>query len=236
MSTIAISTKNLTKEFQAGEECIPVLKDISVDIRQGELTMLVGPSGCGKTTLISILSGILSPTLGTVLVLNQDITKMKDTPRVLFRRSHIGFIFQQFNLLPALTSAENVAVPLLAAQVPFEVAVKKAEHLLSKIGMEAHCNKRPNQLSGGQQQRIAIARALIHDPEIIVCDEPTSSLDAKSGKEVMAILKEIAGSKTRAVLVVTHDNRIYSYADRILEMSDGKIIGDHHPDTFSHKE
>ncbi|WP_083477399.1 ABC transporter ATP-binding protein [Candidatus Berkiella cookevillensis] len=215
---------------------IQILHDINIDIRMGELTMLVGPSGCGKTTLISIISGILSPTSGEIHLIGNALSKMNDQSKVLFRRTHIGFIFQQYNLLPALTAAENAAMPLLAAGMSLQDATAKARVILDSIGMVGQTEKLPRQLSGGQQQRVAIARALVHNPELIVCDEPTAALDAKTGHAVMEILRGIANDQNRAVLIVTHDNRIYHFADRILEMSDGRIIGSHKPEEFVHKE
>lgn len=234
--TLAAHIQNLNKEFPVGDESIKVLHDISADIRMGELTMLVGPSGCGKTTLISIITGILSATSGDVDLLGQDLIAMKDQKKVIFRREKLGFIFQQYNLLPALTAAENAAMPLLAAGMASQEAIEKARDILNGIGMVGQTEKLPRQLSGGQQQRVAIARALVHDPKLIVCDEPTAALDAKTGQAVMEILRSIANDKNRAVLIVTHDNRIYKYADRILEMSDGRIIGDFKAQDFLNKE
>jgi putative ABC transport system ATP-binding protein len=233
---IAAKIENLNKDFPVGDDTIRVLHDISADIRMGELTMLVGPSGCGKTTLISIISGILSLTSGIIDLLGHRLNTMKGGQKVIFRRENIGFIFQQYNLLPALTAAENASIPLIAAGVSSSVAIDKARAILEKIGMHGQTEKLPKQLSGGQQQRVAIARALVHNPKLIVCDEPTAALDAKTGQGVMEILREIANDKDRAVLVVTHDNRIYKFADRILEMSDGRIIGDYKPQDFIHRE
>jgi putative ABC transport system ATP-binding protein len=233
---IAVTLSNITKEFPVGDETIRVLNDISAEIRIGELTMLVGPSGCGKTTLISILSGILSTTKGEVDVLGKRLSMMSDRAKVVFRRVSIGFIFQQYNLLPALTAAENAAMPLIAAGMHDASATDKARIVLQKIGMQEQTEKLPRQLSGGQQQRIAIARALVHNPQLIVCDEPTAALDAKTGQAVMQILRDVANDENRAVLVVTHDSRIYHYADRILEMSDGRIIGDYTSAEFIAKE
>ncbi len=234
--TTAVIVQNLNKEFPAGDTTIRVLHDISIGLELGELTMLVGPSGCGKTTLISIISGILSATNGKVTVIGQQLTSMKDREKVLFRRKHIGFIFQQYNLLPALTAAENAAMPLIAAGVPLAEAAEKARQILTQIGMGPYTEKLPRQLSGGQQQRVAIARALVHNPQLIICDEPTAALDAATGKEVIGILRSIANDKNRAVLIVTHDSRIYSFADRIIEMSDGRITGDQHPADYNPKE
>ena len=233
---IAATIRNLNKDFQVGDENVRVLHDIVADIRMGELTMLVGPSGCGKTTLISIISGILSSTSGSINLLGHDLARMTDREKVIFRRKQIGFIFQQYNLLPALTAAENAAMPLLAADIPNQEAISRAREILNQIGMSGQTEKLPRQLSGGQQQRVAIARALVHHPNLIVCDEPTAALDAKTGQGVMEILANIAKDKDRAVLIVTHDNRIYHFADRILEMSDGRLIGDHKPQHFIHQE
>ena len=213
-----------------------VLHDITADIRMGELTMLVGPSGCGKTTLISILSGILSLSSGEVKLLGSSLSALSDRQKVLLRRQKIGFIFQQYNLLPALTAAENAAMPLLAGGMPMPQAIALSREVLLQVGMQGQTEKLPRQLSGGQQQRVAIARALVHKPSLIVCDEPTAALDAKTGHQVMEILRGIANDASRAVLIVTHDNRIYHFADRILEMSDGRIVGDHLPQHFIHKE
>ncbi|MCB1681086.1 MAG: ABC transporter ATP-binding protein [Rhodospirillales bacterium] len=233
----AVTLQNIVKDFPVGDRrSIRVIHDVSCAVRMGELTMLVGPSGCGKTTLISIMSGILTPTGGSVDVMGQDLTRLSDRKKVIFRREHIGFIFQQFNLLPALTAAENAAMPLIAGGIPVSDARKKGAALLETLGMGEHLEKLPRQLSGGQQQRVAIARALVHEPKLIVCDEPTASLDAKTGQSVMDILRTAANDQKRAVLVVTHDNRIYHFADRILEMSDGQITGEHKPEDYVHKE
>jgi putative ABC transport system ATP-binding protein len=219
----ALKTVNLMQNFTSGEVTINILNNINIEINYGELTMLVGPSGCGKTTLISILTGILTPTSGQVFVGSTQINLLSDAQKVIFRRNNIGFVFQQFNLLPTLSAAENAAVTLIAGGEPFDSAVAKAKELLCKLGMEKHSDKLPNQLSGGQQQRVAFARALVHNPKIMVCDEPTASLDGASGKQVMDLLKTVALRKDCAVVVVSHDNRIFHFADRILHMSDGQI-------------
>lgn len=224
--SVAIKIRNLDKDFSVDTKKFSVLFDISAEIYMGELTMLIGPSGCGKTTLISVVSGILSFTRGDIEILGKSLKEMNDTQRVLFRRTNIGFIFQQYNLLPALNSKENAAMPLFCSDIPKKQALERAAAVLKDIGMEDQVDKLPRQLSGGQQQRVAIARALVHNPKVIVCDEPTAALDAKAGRAVMKILKDISRDKNRAVLVVTHDDRTYCFADRILEMSDGRIIGD----------
>jgi putative ABC transport system ATP-binding protein len=219
--SIAVRCSGITKSFPAGDGVVEVLHGVDFEVPAGELTMLVGPSGCGKTTLISIIAGILSPTKGTVETCGRLITTLPDAEKVAFRRKAIGFVFQQYNLLPALTAAENAAIPLVAAGMPMAAAVRKASAILERIGMGEHLSKPPNQLSGGQQQRVAIARAFVHAPRLIVCDEPTAALDAETG--VLEILKAAALAPGRAVIVVTHDTRIYRFADRIAVMEDGRI-------------
>ena len=221
--SIAVRCSGGTKSFHAGDGTIEVLHGIDFDVPAAELTMLVGPSGCGKTTLISIIAAILTPTSGEVETCGRSITRMSDAEKVAFRRRNVGFIFQQYNLLPALSAAENAAIPLVAAGMPLARAAGSAAAILERIGMGAHLGKLPNQLSGGQQQRAAIARALVHAPRLIVCDEPTAALDAESGQTVLEILKDAALAPDRAVIVVTHDTRIYSFADRIASMEDGRI-------------
>jgi len=221
-----ISARGIVKEFGRGEARIRVLHGIDLDIQDGEMTFLIGESGSGKTTLISILSAILTADGGDVCALDRDISRARVAQLARFRREGVGFVFQQFNLLPVLTALENASVPLLAAGVPRKIAEGRARPLLDRLGIGAQANKLPNHLSGGQQQRVAIARALIHEPRIVVCDEPTASLDAKSGQAVMDLLREIAVQPGRAVMVVTHDARTYRYADRIICLEDGRITSD----------
>ena len=221
--SIAVRCRGITKSFPAGADVVEVLHGIDFEIPAGELTMLVGPSGCGKTTLISVIAGILTPTSGEVEISGNPITRMSDAKKVAFRRNNIGFIFQQYNLLPALTAAENAAIPLVAAGIPLARATGRAAAILERIGLSAHLGKLPNQLSGGQQQRIAIARALVHAPRLIVCDEPTAAHDAEAGQTVLEILRDAALGPGRAVIVVTHDTRIYRFANRIASMEDGRI-------------
>jgi len=219
-----VVSENITKEFLWGDEIIHVLHGINLEFFPGQLTMLVGPSGCGKTTFLSIVSGVLSPTSGKVTIDDVELTALYGDEKVLFRRNKIGFIFQQYHLFSSLTAAENATVPLLAANFPREQALEKAINILNQIGMAECINKFPAHLSGGEQQRVAIARALIHDPSIIICDEPTSALDHHTGETVMKILRRVALSSGRAVVVVTHDSRIFQFADRIIHMDDGNII------------
>lgn len=219
----AVCVRGLIKEFGEGEARVRVLRGIDLDIASGELTFLVGASGSGKTTLISIIAGILTPEAGDVHVCGEKLGALKPVQLARFRRENVGFVFQQFNLLPALTAAENAAVPLLVQGMRNHVAVARARELLARLGLEAHLEKFPQQLSGGQQQRIAIARSLIHGPALLVCDEPTASLDAEAGRTAMTLLREAALDPQRAVIVVTHDSRIFKFADRIARVEDGRI-------------
>jgi len=213
----------VTKDFGQGETRVQALRGIDVEIPTGEMTLLVGPSGCGKTTLISIIAGLLDPTAGEVSLLGHDRKQLRGSRLVRFRAENIGFVFQQYNLLPALTAAENVAVPLLIAGQNRSKAVARAAEVLQQVGLGDKVTARPAQLSGGQQQRVAIARALVHSPRLLVCDEPTAALDAHSGRRVMQLLRDTTVQPGRAVIVVTHDSRVYEFGDRIVSMSDGRI-------------
>jgi putative ABC transport system ATP-binding protein len=225
----------VSKEFPSGGETIRVLHDISTQLEYGKLTMLVGPSGCGKTTLLSILSGTLSATSGHITVMGERLDKFSNNDLVRFRRRNIGFIFQQYNLIQTLSAAENAAIALIADGMAWEDATAKAGRMLDHLGLSAHKNKMPRQLSGGQQQRVAIARALSHEPALVVCDEPTAALDAEAGQAVMALLDDASQDPKRAVLIVTHDDRIFSFADRIIRMEDGRIIGEGLPTSLPHE-
>ena len=219
----AVVCRGITKEFGQRDNKTLVLRGVDLDVPFGELTLLVGPSGCGKTTLLSVLAGLLDASGGELQVLNRDVRAMSGGESVSFRRKNLGFVFQQFNLLPALTAAENAAVPLLAAGVSRRQAVAAASELLSDLGLGERLKALPSQLSGGQQQRVALARALVHDPRLIVCDEPTSALDHETGHAVMGLLTKAAVRKDRAVIVVTHDSRVFEFGDRIAYMDDGRI-------------
>ena len=219
----AVRAKGISKWFGEKEARIQALRRLDLDIGMGELAMLVGPSGCGKTTLISVVAGLLDASEGDLEVLGEQPRRMSPKQQILFRRQNLGFVFQQFNLLPALTASENVAVPMFVAGWKRKTAVEKAADLLAQLGMADRVNSLPTQLSGGQQQRVAMARALIHDPRLVVCDEPTSALDAHSGHKVMELLAEIAVRPDRAVIVVTHDSRVLDFADTIAHMEDGSI-------------
>ncbi|HVL14353.1 MAG TPA: ABC transporter ATP-binding protein [Gemmata sp.] len=221
----AIVLRGVAKEFGAGDTKVTAMADIDLELPYGELVLLVGPSGCGKTTLISVVAGLLDATRGEVDVLGHNLTRMGNGRKVRFRGDNIGFVFQQYNLLPALTAAENACVPLLIAGWPRAKAVAKAAELLTAVGLGGRLKSYPNQLSGGQQQRVAIARALVHEPRLLVCDEPTAALDAASGRTVMDLIRKVAVQPDRAVVVVTHDSRVYDFGDRIVRMADGRIEG-----------
>jgi len=220
----AVSCRDVKKHYGEGETRIDALRGVDFDARFGELSFLVGPSGCGKTTLLCVIAGLLDRTGGDLTVLGEKPDDLSDTERVLFRRKNLGFVFQQYNLLPALTAAENVSVPLLAAEVPRKEALDRAKALLSRLGLEKRIQALPSKLSGGQQQRVALARALVHEPRIIVCDEPTAALDHATGETVMELLASNAVQPDRAVIVVTHDSRVFHHADSIARMDDGRIV------------
>jgi len=223
-STLAVLCRDLRKHFGDGETRIDALRGVDFSARLGELSFLVGPSGCGKTTLISVIAGLLDRTGGELTVLGSRLDDLSPRDRVLFRRTNLGFVFQQYNLLPALTAAENVAVPLLTAGVTRRRALERATAVLSRLGLEQRASALPSTLSGGQQQRVAIARAMVHEPRLIVCDEPTAALDHASGDAVMGLLAANAVRPDRAVIVVTHDARVFDYAHSIAHMDDGRIV------------
>jgi putative ABC transport system ATP-binding protein len=216
----------VTKGFGDGSARTLALRGVDLDVYTSEMTLLVGPSGCGKTTLMSVVAGTLNPDAGKVVIFDKDLTSLSSAQKVRFRGQSIGFVFQQFNLLPALTAAENAMVPLLINGWPRRKALVRAGELLTRIGMGKRLDHLPNQLSGGQQQRVAIARALAHEPRLLVCDEPTSALDAESGHLIMEILRDVAVTPDpeRAVVVITHDSRIFDFSDRTAHMEDGAII------------
>ena len=220
----AISCQNIIKTYNTDGQIVTALNGINVEIGLGELMMLVGPSGCGKTTLISIIAGILNQDSGQCLLFGEDFQALTNKEQLRFRAHNIGFVFQAYNLLPALNAIENVSVPLIINGTKRAIAEQKAKEILEQMGLSERMRALPAQLSGGQQQRVAIARALVHSPRLIVCDEPTSALDHKSGHIIMTLLKSIALQHDRALVIVTHDARIFNFADRIAEMDDGHII------------
>jgi len=220
----AITLNGIEKSFGKGDARNQILYDVNLDLPSGELVLLVGPSGCGKTTLISILAGILNPDIGEINLFNNRIDQFTDEEKTEFRKQNVGFIFQQFNLIPTLSVLENVAIPLLINEWNKDKAIEKAIEVVKLVGLESRMNFFPNQLSGGQQQRVAIARALIREPKLLICDEPTASLDGPTGQQVMEMLKKLSVKDDRCVIIVTHDSRIFKYGDRMVRMEDGKII------------
>lgn len=221
---VAVQLSAVDKSFRNGDQVTPVLKQVQFTAYVGEMVLVVGPSGCGKTTLLSVLCGTLKTDGGEVVSLGHELHRLPPAQVTQFRARHVGFIFQQFNLLPTLTVAENVAVPLRIQGLPLREALPRARQLLERVGIPEKANELPSRLSGGQQQRVAIARALVHEPALIVCDEPTSALDSGTGHQVMELLHEVTRDRRRTVIVVTHDPRIYRYADRLAEMEDGRIL------------
>jgi putative ABC transport system ATP-binding protein len=220
---LAVRIRGLAKHFGRGEQRVDALRGVDWDIYAGQMTLIVGPSGCGKTTLLSVMAGILNCDRGAVAIFGRELTTMSDHERTGFRAQYIGFVFQQFNLLPALSAAENAAIPLVIAGWSKRRAVRRAGEVLASLGMSEKLQSLPGQLSGGQMQRVAIARALVHEPRLLVCDEPTSALDHETGITVMELLRSSAVRPDRALVVVTHDNRVFDFGDRIAHMDDGLI-------------
>jgi putative ABC transport system ATP-binding protein len=221
---VAVRIRGLSKHFGSGEQRVQALRNVDWDVYTGQMTLIVGPSGCGKTTLLSVIAGILNGDEGEVDIFGHSLSAMSDRGRTSFRARNIGFVFQQYNLLPALTAAENAAIPLVIAGWSRPRAVRRAGEVLASIGMGKKLGSLPGQLSGGQMQRVAIARALVHEPRLLVCDEPTAALDHETGITVMELLRETAVRPDRAVVVVTHDNRVFEFGERIARMDDGQIV------------
>lgn len=223
-SNFAVRCRSVTKSYGAGAGRVMALRGIDLEVRRGELMMVTGPSGCGKTTLISVIAGILDQDSGQCEVLGRELNHMGKADRTHFRGRSIGFVFQLFNLLPALSAVENVSVPLLLKGMARKDAEARAEQILNAVDLRSRLDAHPNNLSGGEQQRVAIARALVHDPTLVVCDEPTSNLDHVTGHSTMELLRDLAKNPNRALIVVTHDPRIFEFADRIARMDDGTIV------------
>jgi len=221
--TLAVQCRAIAKHYGTGDARVEALRGVDLDVHAGELMMLVGPSGCGKTTLISIIAGILDQSAGSCHVYGKDFLHLNSREKLAYRAQNIGFVFQAFNLLPTLTAAENVAVPLIINGTPRKQAMAQAAELMEKVGLAGREKSLPSQLSGGQQQRVAIARSLIHNPRLIVCDEPTSALDHETGHKVMELLKAVAMDNNRALVIVTHDARIFEFADHIARVDDGRV-------------
>ena len=219
----AVRCRAVSKHFDAGSNRVEALRGVDLEVQPGEMTFLVGPSGCGKTTLISVVAGLLDASSGEVCLFGRNVAELNANARIDFRLKEIGFVFQQYNLLPSLTAAENAAVPLIAAGVPRREAVRRAEEMLHRLQLQDRLDALPGTLSGGQQQRVALARALVHAPRLVLCDEPTAALDHATGESVMESLISVAVRPECAVLVVTHDSRLFHLADRVAHMDDGRI-------------
>ena len=221
---MSIIANNITKIFGSGHTEVKAVNSVSLTVQPGEIFLIMGPSGSGKTTLITILGGLLSPTSGSVVINGENITKLKESKLPVFRLNNIGFIFQSFNLLSALTATENVTVPLIAKGMPKKKALEQVKEMLERLGLEQRLNNKPADLSGGEKQRVAIARALITKPGVILADEPTANLDSKNGHEVMLKLCAISCEENKSVIIVSHDSRIKNIAHKVLWVEDGKLI------------
>lgn len=224
MNKTAIACKGIKKSYGKDLLRVEALRGIDMQVDTSELTLLVGPSGSGKTTLLSIISAILTPDEGVLEIFGTNPHALEDIARSQFCSQTIGIVFQSLHLIPTLTNEENVAMPLLVAKESRRSAHKKAKEMLEKLAMGFCAERSPSDLSKGQQQRVAIARALIHDPSVIICDEPTSALDQEAGTKVMTLLQQLASDTNRAVLVVTHDHRIFHFANKIITINDGRIV------------
>jgi putative ABC transport system ATP-binding protein len=224
---IAVKTVGVTKAFGRGESAVQALKGVDFEASCGEMVMIVGPSGCGKTTFLSVICGTMQADAGSIDVFGTDLIHLGKSRLTAFRGRNVGFIFQQFNLIPTWNLVENASVPMLLNGHSRRTAEQEASRLLTEVGLGQRLRAYPTQLSGGQQQRVAIARSLVHEPRLLICDEPTASLDAASGRKVMELLKATACRPDRCVIVVTHDSRIFPFADRIAEMEDGVVKAVH---------
>lgn len=225
MVNIAVELQNISKRYRSGDIYLDALRGIDLKANKGEILMITGPSGCGKTTLLSIMAGTLRFDSGEVIIFGTKLSQLDDQQITDFRKTHVGFIFQQFHLLKALNTVENIAIPLLLNGWSRDEGLKKAAEMLTKVGLNGKEEIKPLRLSGGEQQRVAIARALVHEPSLVICDEPTASLDAANGAKIMELLAQVAKASSRCVIIVTHDHRIFKYADTLVSMEDGVITG-----------
>lgn len=219
-----VQCRSLTKSYGSGATTVNALRGVDLDVRAGEVVMLMGPSGCGKTTLLSVLGGLLKADAGSCRILGDEIGELSPSACAALRSRAIGFVFQAFNLIPALTVLDNVSVPLILSGHNRGAAEAHARAVIETVGIDDKLDSLPGQLSGGQRQRVAIARAIVHEPAVILCDEPTSALDQRTGRAVMEVLFGAARTESAALIIVTHDARITQFADRVLEMEDGIII------------
>ncbi|MDG1537440.1 MAG: ABC transporter ATP-binding protein [Candidatus Poseidoniaceae archaeon] len=220
----AMQANGVWKLYASGTSTVEAVRGVNLTLQTGEMVAIMGPSGCGKTTLLNVLSGIDEPTAGSVTVNNQPLFGITDNERTSMRSKYLGFIFQDFNLLPVLSAVENVELPLLLLGHGANEARKRALEALKDVGLEERSQHRPAELSGGQQQRVAVARAIVHRPSVILCDEPTGNLDSKTSAEVLTLLKRLNTEQDTTFLIVTHDANIAALCDRVIQMDDGLIV------------
>jgi putative ABC transport system ATP-binding protein len=228
---VILQAKNLVKWFGTEDNKTYAVRDVSFEVNYGEMLYIIGPSGSGKTTLLSIISGILRPNAGVVITKGKELWQLTDAELTNFRLYSIGFVFQDFHLFPKLTSQENVAIPLILQRKVWDECMQRAQKTLEIVGLKGKEDLPPYKLSIGEQQRVAIARAIIAEPDLLIFDEPTASLDGTTGKKIISFVRENILNDKRAIILVTHDNRIYNDATRILRMEDGKMMGEINKDT-----
>lgn len=219
-----IEVRDLYKLYRVGDEIVRALDGVNFDICEGEFCAIVGTSGSGKSTLLNMLAGLEKPTKGSVVIAGQHIETLNEDQLVRFRRDHVGFIFQSFHLLGTMNAVENVALPLSFRGIPKDIRLKKADKMLDLVNLKKHKKHLPNQMSGGQQQRVGVARALVVDPKIIFADEPTGNLDSHTSEEVMELMQKVVREQKKTLVMVTHDQHLAAYADRIFHIRDGKIL------------
>lgn len=223
---LVFSASGLEKVFGEGDAEVHALRDVSLAVRAGEFLAIMGPSGSGKSTLLHILAGMDTPTQGEIRFLDQDLARQNDATLAAFRRRRIGFVFQAFNLLPALTALQNVALPLLLDGVPYRTATAKARTALESLAMSHRLDKLPGTMSGGEQQRVAVARALVIEPAAILADEPTGNLDSENSAQILKLLRRVVDQWKQTVVIVTHDLSVAKAADRVILLRDGRVVGD----------
>lgn len=219
-----IEVRDLYKLYRVGDEIVRALDGVNFDICEGEFCAIVGTSGSGKSTLLNMLAGLEKPTKGSVVIAGQHIETLNEDQLVRFRRDNVGFIFQSFHLLGTMNAVENVALPLSFRGIPKDIRLKKADKMLDLVNLKKHKKHLPNQMSGGQQQRVGVARALVVDPKIIFADEPTGNLDSHTSEEVMELMQKVVREQKKTLVMVTHDEHLANYADRIFRIRDGKIL------------
>jgi putative ABC transport system ATP-binding protein len=226
---LLVELRDLHREYHMGDELVRAVRGVTLDVARGDYVAIVGPSGCGKSTLLNLIGGIDRPSAGTVTIDATRVDEMSDSRATRFRLEHIGFVFQRFYLMPALTAVENVELPMAEAKLPGDRRAKRARDLLAYVGLGERRTHRPAQLSGGEQQRVAIARALANDPDILLADEPTGELDARTGTEMIDLLAQVNRDGT-TIIVVTHDEHLARAARRVVHMRDGVVVDDRRQD------